>query len=142
MVEVLPDPVTDRRGVTHPKVSEDARRSRWLGLYEQLVARCHTLTVDKNLLKLLSLSEDVTTLHPGWVCPNCQQLTPLDQMVCATCRARKPQDSRARLASYPTVLDTKSFVLPVQRSIVRTWILISLIPIAASLFYFLVRRFL
>jgi hypothetical protein len=84
----------------------------------------------------------VTTVDPGWRCPNCQQLTPLDQSVCVTCKARKPQDSRARLASYPTVIDTRSFVLPVQRSIVRTWILISLIPIVLSIAYFIIKRFL
>jgi hypothetical protein len=83
-----------------------------------------------------------------WECPSCKTRQPSTAASCLNCAAkpapepvRPPSRSREQLPSFSGLIDTKSFVLPVRRTVVWVWIAIAFgLPLLLSLGYFLAGR--
>jgi hypothetical protein len=83
----------------------------------------------------------VTTQDTGWTCTKCGSTNDFKALVCAKCFAPKPASVRSKLPSFG-IMDTGSFVLPVQKRLLKIWVIISLIlPLIASSVYFLYKTF-
>ena len=79
-------------------------------------------------------------LPTQWVCKNCGQSNIFDLQICSTCSTIRPGEMRNMMPSYSSVLDTQSFLVPIRKSIIRTWMIITAIPVVISLAYFIFKH--
>ncbi|OPZ38345.1 MAG: hypothetical protein BWY99_01663 [Synergistetes bacterium ADurb.BinA166] len=57
----------------------------------------------------------------SWKCRTCGERHSLQLKFCRQCGTAASPPSRASLASFSEVLDTKSFVVPVKRRVIWIW---------------------